>query len=218
MFSFYRVINDSDRRPPDLDCKTGSRLEQIYLSESDVSDILQSLKINKATGPDDISSTLLKNTAEVIYKPLSRLFNKSLSSNKFPDFWTIANVVQYLKKGDIHLCNNYRPVSLLSFPGGFFEKCIFKYLFNYLRDNNLIHKMQSGLMHKDSTTNQLVFLYYTLSEALDKNKKVCVVFGDISKAFDRVWPNAGLLLWNHRRCWSTTKTTFRVRWVQYREV
>ena len=52
--------------------------------------------------------------------------------------------------------------------------------------------MQSGFMPKDSTTNQLVFLYHTLTEALDKNKKVRVVFGDISKAFDRVW-HAGLL-------------------------
>ena len=192
MFSSYSEINDSDRRPPDLDFKTGSRLQQIYLSESDVLDILKSLKINKATGPDDISPTLLKNTAEVIYKPLSRLFNKSLSSNTFPDFWKIANVVPIFKKGDSHLCNNYRPVSLLSVPGKIFEKCIFKYLFNYLRDNNLIHKMQSGFMPKDSTTNQLVFLYHTLTEALDKNKKVRVVFGDISKAFDRVW-HAGLL-------------------------
>ena len=121
MFSSYSEINDSDRRPPDLDFKTGSWLEQIYLSESDVLDILQSLKISKATGPDDISPTLLKNTAGVIYKPLSRLFNKSLSSNTFPDFWKIANVVPIFKKGDSHLCNNYRPVSLLSVPGKFLK-------------------------------------------------------------------------------------------------
>ena len=74
MFSSYCDIIDSDWRPPNLGFKTVSRLEQIYLSESDVLDILQSLKINKATGPDDISPTLLKNTAEVIYKPLSLLF------------------------------------------------------------------------------------------------------------------------------------------------
>ena len=33
---------------------------------------------------------------------------------------------------------------------------------------------------------------HTLTETLDKNKKVLVVFGDISKAFGRVW-HAGLL-------------------------
>ena len=49
MLSSYSDINDGDRRPPDLDFKTGSQLEQIYPSESDVLDILQSSKINKAT-------------------------------------------------------------------------------------------------------------------------------------------------------------------------
>ena len=83
-------------------------------------------------------------------------------------------------------------MSLLSIPGKILEKCVFKYLFNHLRDNNLIPKMQSGFMPKDSTTHQLVYLYYVLGEALDNNKKVRVVFGDISKAFDRVW-HAGLL-------------------------
>ena len=52
--------------------------------------------------------------------------------------------------------------------------------------------MQSGFMPKDSTTHQLVYLYHVLGEALDNNKEVCVEFGDISKAFDRVW-HAGLL-------------------------
>ena len=36
------------------------------------------------------------------------------------------------------------------------------------------------------------FLYHILSRALDEKKKVRIVFGDISKAFDRVW-HQGLL-------------------------
>ena len=156
-------------------------------SESEVLDILKTLKTNKATGP-----LLLKNTADVIVGPLTLLFNKSLSSNVFPAIWKIAHITPIFKNGDRHLCTNYRPVSLLSIPGKILEKCVFKYLFNHLRDINLIHKMQSGFMPKDSTTHQLVYLYHVLGEALDNNKKVRVVFGDISKAFDRVW-HAGLL-------------------------
>ena len=97
MFSSYSEINDSDRRPPDLDFKTGSRLEQIYLSESDVLDI----KINKATGPDDISPTLLKNTAEVITNLylacLTNLFHQIL----IRIFGKLLMLFQYLKKGTV---------------------------------------------------------------------------------------------------------------------
>ena len=70
---------------------------------------------------------------------------------------------------------------------------MFKYLFNHLRDNNLLSSLQSGFIPGDSTVNQLTFLYNTFCQALDSGKDVRAVFCDISKAFDRVW-HAGLLL------------------------
>ena len=64
------------------------------------------------------------------------------------------------------------------------EKAIFKYTFNFIRDNNLSHTLQSGFMSGHSTTYQLVHLYHVFSEALDNKQKGRLVFGDISKAFD----------------------------------
>ena len=123
---------------------------------------------------------------------MTRLFNKSLRDNIFPDIWKRANVSPIFKKGDPHLCNNYRPVSLLSVVGKCFEKCVFKYLFNHIRDNYLLSKFLSGFQPGDGTVRQLVHIYHILSRALDEKKKVRIVFGDISKAFDRVW-HQGLL-------------------------
>ena len=77
--------------------------------------------------------------------------------------------------------------------GKTFERAVFKYTFNYIRDNQLLTPFQSGFMPRDSTVNQLVHLYHVFSEALDKRKKLRIVFCDISKAFDRVWHD-GLLL------------------------
>ena len=67
------------------------------------------------------------------------------------------------------------------------ERLVFKHVFNYLRDNNLISAQQSGFVPGDSTVNQLTPLYNVFFEALDKQKEVRVVFCDITKAFDRVW-------------------------------
>ena len=64
------------------------------------------------------------------------------------------------------------------------EKAIFKYTFNFIRDNNLSHTLQFGFMSGHSTTYQLVHLYHVFSEALDNKQKGRLVFGDISKAFD----------------------------------
>ena len=72
------------------------------------------------------------------------------------------------------------------------ERCIHKYLYNYITINDILTPLQSGFRHGDSTTNQLLHTYHTICEAVDKGKEVRAVFCDISKAFDRVW-HKGLL-------------------------
>ena len=76
---------------------------------------------------------------------------------------------------------------MLSCVGKLMERIVFKYLFNYLRDKNLISKDQSGFQPGDSTVNQLTYLYDFFCKALDDKKDVHIVFCDIAKAFDRVW-------------------------------
>ena len=155
-------------------------------------DILKSLDISKATGPDEISTRLLKEAAPSIYKPLTKLFNLSLSQKQFPSIWKEAHVTPLHKKGEENLCNNYRPISLLSCTGKIMERVIFKHVFNFFRDNLVISANQSGFMPGDSTVNQLLSLYHEFSLAVDQQKEVRIVFLDISKAFDKVW-HKGLL-------------------------
>ena len=135
---------------------------------------------------------MLKMTATSITKPMTHLFKRSLSDNIFLDIWKRANVSPIFREGDPHLCNNCRPVSLLSVVGKCHEKCVFKYLFNHNRGNDLLSKFQSGSQPGDGTVRQLVHIYHILSRALDEKEKVRIVFGDISKAFDCVW-HQGLL-------------------------
>lgn len=72
------------------------------------------------------------------------------------------------------------------------EKIVYKHLFNFLTDHNVITSLQSGFVPGDSTVNQLVDIYNTFCNALGQGKEVRAVFCDISKAFDRVW-HKGLL-------------------------
>lgn len=110
----------------------------------------------------------------------------------FPSPWKMANITPIYKKADPSNPSNYRPVALLSCIGKLMERCIHKYLYNYVTNNNLLSSYQSGFVKGDSTINQLTFLYNDISKALDEGKEVRAVFCDISKAFDRVW-HRGLL-------------------------
>ena len=116
---------------------------------------------------------------DIISKPLCAIFNISLITKQFPNKWKLANII-----------GNYRPISLLPISSKVFEKCIYKHIFNLIRD--LITKRQSGFTINDSTMNQLLYIANMFSKALDERKEVRVIFFNISKAFDRVW-HRGLL-------------------------
>ena len=168
------------------------KLSKITANQQDVIDVLRSIDINKATGPDEISPKMLREAGAAIAPSLTRLINLSLSCNTFPDPWKLANVMPLYKKNDKTQINNYRPISLLSCVSKIMERVVFKYTFNFLKGNGLLSRFQSGFIPGDSTTCQLVQVYHLLCEALDNKKDVRVIFCDISKAFDRVWHD-GLL-------------------------
>ena len=109
-----------------------------------------------------------------------------------PTQYKEAYVCPISKTGDLSLVSNHRPISLLNSEDKLFERLVFKYLFNHLRDNNLLSYLQSGFIPGDSSVNQLTFLYNTFCKAINSEKEVRAFFCDISKAFDHVW-HAGLI-------------------------
>ena len=64
---------------------------------------------------------------------------------------------------------------------------IFKQVYDYLHQNKILSKDQSGFRPNDSTVNPLSFMYDEFCKALDAKKYVRIVFCDISKPFDKVW-------------------------------
>ena len=190
--SYLKLDTTTASIPNTNNRKTRETLSDINVSEQEILDILLNLDTSKATGPDMISSKMLRETAHSITPSLTRLIRASLSTKCVPQGWKEANVIPLHKKGNKSIFNNYRPISLLNITAKIYEKVIFKHLFNYIRENNLITLHQSGCVPGDSTINQLVYLYNIFAKALNDKKDVRTVFCDQTKAFDRVW-HEGLL-------------------------
>ena len=152
--------------------------------------------MTKASRPDLISPRLLREGANILALPYSIIFNRSLDQGYFPSSWKEANVTPLYKKDDKSLPSNYRPISLLSQSAKVMERCVHKHLYNYVISNHILTPLQSGFVHRDSTTYQLLHTHHQFCGAVDNCKEVRAVFCDISKAFDRVW-HKGLLhkLW-----------------------
>lgn len=180
-------LNDGNISPPPFCQRTEAELTNITICKQEVLDILKILKLGKASGLDGVSHHLLKYTAETVCTPLKQLFNLSLSLGTFPEQWKTALVLPLFKNGERQLPSNYRPIALLSTVGKVFERVVFKHIFNFFVDNNLFFEFQSGFIPGRSTVHQLVEIYHKICLALEDRKHICLVFCDISKAFDRVW-------------------------------
>ncbi|KAH3890067.1 hypothetical protein DPMN_014136 [Dreissena polymorpha] len=196
-FQSQSIINIDNVGTPELTYAPNTNsLETFIISPSDVHDILKSLSVDKASGPDGISNHILKECRAELSTPLCDFFNFSLNKCIMPSCWKEANVTAVLKKGDPKEVSNYRPISLLNTMEKVFEKIIFKHVYNHLVSNKILTPFQSGFLPGDSTTNQLTYIYDTFCKALDNGLEVKAVFFDISKAFDKVW-HQGLLLKLH---------------------
>jgi hypothetical protein len=83
-------------------------------------------------------------------------------------------VIVILKTGDASLPSNYRPISLISCVGKIMERVVYKNVYNYLVRNKLIYEYQSGFLPKYSTIHQLLELYNSIINSLEKKKNLVV--------------------------------------------
>lgn len=119
-------------------------LSSIQCTEEEVDNLLSSLKVKTSTGPDGISSHMLKNTSYSVSPSLCKLFNRSLSTGCFPAEWKISNITPVFKSGDKGSVSNYRPISLLSIPSKILERIVHRRLLHHLITNSIISPKQFG--------------------------------------------------------------------------
>ena len=170
---------------------TRNKVSDIVCSPQKVMNILKSLDVTKATGPDKISNSILKHCASTLCHPLSEIFNLGFSSGTFPIKWKEAHVQPIPKIGKSTNKNDYRPISLLSNISKVMEKIITKRLQEFFNNNKILNTRNSGFKKGDSAVYRLLELTHDIYQGMEDCKHTCTVFLDISKAFDRVW-HAGL--------------------------
>ena len=117
--------------PPSVDLTHGdpnirSSIQEITADPSTVFSILNSLNVNKATGSDGLSKTLLKHCASFLYCHISIIAQLSFNTGVFPKLWKSANIVPLHKKGDKNCKSNYRPIALLSNVSKVLERLVYK--------------------------------------------------------------------------------------------
>ena len=153
---------------------------------------LESVKANKATGPDNILAWELRNYANVLAPPLTAIFNNSLRESVLPTEWKMANVIPLPKTSPpVSIEKDIRSISLIPIAAKVFESIIMKWVDETIEGE--IDAKQFGGISGTSTTDVLAELVHVWYKATDKlNSYVRVVMLDYSNTFDLI--NHHLLL------------------------
>lgn len=140
---------------------------------------------NKFTaGPDQIPAFVVKDCIGAFITPLLKIFNLSMITNTFPEIWKTSRICPIHKTGTVIDLENYRAVTILDNFAKLLEIVIYNRI--YISVRNVISPYQHGFMTKRSTmTNLTIFTQY-VSEQIDKNGQVDVIFTDFAKAFDKL--------------------------------
>ena len=77
---------------------------------------VQSLTKGRSAGVDNISAKLVQAGGEDVITALTTIYDKIWQTGKWPTPWTQALVITLPKKGNLQQCQNYRTISLISYP------------------------------------------------------------------------------------------------------
>ena len=113
MKQFQSVFTyDDDQQLPDTKKRARLPISPLHITTNGVEKLFQGINMAKAQGPDQIPNVMLKTCASQLAPTLRNIFQCSIDSGKLPPDWLNANISPVYKKGDVHLPENYRPVSL----------------------------------------------------------------------------------------------------------
>ena len=144
---------------------------------AEVATAIKKVKFEKASGEIEIRPGVLKALTgeEILW--LTRVCPVALKFCKTSIDWRTGVIVPIIKKGDYQQCTNYRGISLHSFPGKVYAKCL---------KRKCKEKVESKLEN-----GQLVFFrIFTLKQIFEKSweygRNLSACFVDFEKAYNRV--------------------------------
>ena len=143
---------------------------------------LKSVDSKKSVGVDLIPPRIIKDSADILAKPLTDLINLSIQENVFPSKAKIAAVLPFFKKDDRLNKKNYRPISVLSSISKIFEKILKDKIMDYM--DKILSPLISAYRKNYSSQHVLLRLLEEWRKGLDDGNMVGAILMDLSKAFD----------------------------------
>ena len=160
------------------------RLQPIQLEE--VLQLIRTLNRHKASDIFDIKPAVLKANADFMAPHLTRLYNKAIAENQYPDSIKITKVIEIYKKDKRTLPKNYRPISLLPIIAKVLDTIINRQLMKHLLLHKLLSPTQYAFRPNSSCTMTLETVLDRIHRHRSRRKPTLAIYVDLSKAYDTI--------------------------------
>ncbi|CAH2105825.1 unnamed protein product [Euphydryas editha] len=191
---FTQLYADQDRNTDKYTVNTHNLTTHITKTDPvpeilpcEVEKAIKSQKIEKSSGPDNISNELMKGTEAELTPILTNIFNSILTSGSISKQWAKSHIILIHKKGDKEDIENYRPISLMSKVYKVLAKIILDRLSPILDEQQPVE--QARFRRGFSTIDHIHTVKQILEKYNEYNKNVYIAFIDYAKAFDSLSHN-----------------------------
>ena len=153
---------------PSTRIQSKNNIRQIIIDQKCLEKLLTNINLSKASGPDNIPNLILKKCAIHLAPILKIILQYSFDTGELPKDWRDANISSIFKKGDNHLPENYRPVSLSSVTCKILEHIICRHLRQHLEKNKILTNLNHGFRSGYSCETQIIT---TINDCLQEHDK-----------------------------------------------
>ena len=97
----------------------------------EVKEVMLKVKMDKATGHNNIPPRASRESAEILCYPFSVLFNHNLENSRIPQQWKVSVVSPVFKRDCCLMKSNYRPITILPSLSKIFKTLIHSRISHY---------------------------------------------------------------------------------------
>ena len=196
---YASVFSTDDGTTPDVNDSEAPTMDTITFTKNGILKLLKQLDPTKASGPDGISTRMLKECCNEVVEALVLIFSASLKQGKVPDDWKNAIITPLYKGGNKNRskAENYRPVSLTSVTCKLMEHIVHSHIMRHFDHEHILSDTQHGFRKNRSCETQLIQTVHDLAKAINDQEQIDSILLDFSKAFDKVCHRKLLHKLNH---------------------
>lgn len=185
---FKQLLNDPSVDREEMQEETEGREEEtVPIPEptlEEVKQVINSSRNGKTPGKDGINIELLKYGGEELQERVYMLLRRIWEEENMPQEWRTGQVVTIHKKGDQHMCRNYRGITLLNVVYKILSTLVQRRLADATRD--IIGNYQLGFRQGKSTIDAIHTVKQIMEKAYEYKIETEMLFIDFEGAFDSI--------------------------------